>query len=165
MTSVEGTIMEIVYRNEENTYTVLEIDHEGKLLTCVGNIPLLQPGEFVRFYGAYTNHRVYGEQFKISSMETKLPESKEGIKLFLSGGLIKGVGEVLATRIVEAFGEETFQIVETDPDRLAEIKGVSRALARKIHEQVMELHGVRAVLMQLQEMGLTLKQSLSAYDA
>ncbi|MBE5760243.1 MAG: ATP-dependent RecD-like DNA helicase [Clostridiales bacterium] len=165
MTSVEGTIMEIVYRNEENTYTVLEIDHEGKLLTCVGNIPLLQPGEFVRFYGAYTNHRVYGEQFKISSMETKLPESKEGIKLFLSGGLIKGVGEVLATRIVEAFGEETFQIIETDPDRLAEIKGVSRALARKIHEQVMELHGVRAVLMQLQEMGLTLKQSLSAYDA
>lgn len=165
MTSVEGTVLEIIYRNEENTYTVLEIDNEGKLLTCVGNIPLLQPGEFVRFFGAFTNHRVYGEQFKISSMETKLPESREGIKLFLSGGLIKGVGEVIAARIVDAFGEETFQIIETDPDRLAELRGVSRSLARKIHEQVMELHGIRIVLMRLQEMGLTLKQSLAAFEA
>ncbi len=164
MTSVEGTVLEIIYRNEENTYTVLDIDADGRLLTCVGNIPPIQPGEFVRFFGSFTVHRVYGEQFKISSMETKLPESREGIKLFLSGGLVKGVGEVIADRIVSEFGTDTFDIIENDPDKLAGIKGISRNLAAKIHEQIMELHGVRSIIMELQEMGLTLKQAISSYD-
>ena len=88
MSFVEGTILEIVYRNEENGYTVLEMDSDGRLVTCVGNLPPIQPGEYVRFYGAMTVHRNYGEQFKVASMESKMPEGDESICLFLSGGLM-----------------------------------------------------------------------------
>lgn len=123
MTFVEGTVVDIIYRNEDNAYTVLELDYEGALLVCVGNIPFIQPGEYVRFYGAYTTHKSYGEQFKVASMESRMPEGDESIKLFLSGGLIKGVGEVIAARIVEAFHSETFDIIENHPEKLAKIKG------------------------------------------
>ena len=82
MSFVEGTVMEIIYRNDENGYTVLELDCDGSLVVCVGTIPLIQPGEYVRFYGAYTTHKNYGEQFKVASMESKMPEGDESIKLF-----------------------------------------------------------------------------------
>lgn len=164
MTFVEGTVLEIVFRNEENAYTVLELDSEGKLVTCVGNLPFIQPGEYVRFYGAYTTHKSYGEQFKVASMETRLPEGKESIKLFLSGGMIRGVGQVLADRIVETFGEETFDIVENYPEQLAEVKGISYSLALKIKEQFSEITAVRSVVIQLQALGLTMNQAMKAYE-
>lgn len=115
MSYVEGTVADIVYRNEENGYTVLDLDCEGNLVICVGNIPLIQPGEYVRFYGGYTTHKTYGEQFKVVSMESKMPESDESIVLFLSGGLIKGVGEIIARRIVEQFHADSFRSSKTIP--------------------------------------------------
>jgi len=165
VTFVEGTVIEIIFRNEENGYTVLELDAEGNLIVCVGSILLIQPGEYVRFYGAHTNHKNYGEQFKVISMEAKMPEADESIKLFLSGGLIKGVGEVLAGRIVEEFHKDTFQIIENNPEALAKIKGVSLALARRIQQQYQELAAIRGVIIELQKLGLTVKESMAAYEA
>ena len=160
MTFVEGTVVDIIYRNEDNAYTVLELDYEGALLVCVGNIPFIQPGEYVRFYGAYTTHKSYGEQFKVASMESRMPEGDESIKLFLSGGLIKGVGEVIAARIVEAFHSETFDIIENHPEKLAQIKGISMTAALRIQADLKELTGVRSSVIALQSMGLTMKLSL-----
>ncbi len=165
MTVIEGTVLEIVFRNSDNGYTVLEADCDGKLVTCVGSIPFIQPGEYVRFYGAYTTHKTYGDQFKVASMESRLPEGDESIRLFLSGGLIKGVGEVLADRIVNTFHEETFNIIENHPAELATVKGISMSAALKIQAQLTELTSVRSVIMALQSMGLTVKQSFSAFEA
>ncbi|MBR3294707.1 MAG: ATP-dependent RecD-like DNA helicase [Clostridia bacterium] len=164
MSYIEGTITEIIYRNEQNGYTVLEIEAEGNLIVCVGNIPLLQPGEYVRFYGGYTNHKVYGKQFKVSSMESKMPESDEAMILFLSGGLIKGIGEATATRIVEHFHEDTFNVIENSHEDLAVIKGISRKMADSIHEQFLNVQTIRGIVMQLQKMGLTMKESISCYE-
>lgn len=165
MSFIEGTVIEIVYRNEENGYTVLELDCEGNLTTCVGNMPLIQPGEYVRFYGAYTTHKNYGEQFKVASMESKMPEQDESIRLFLSGGLIKGVGEVLAYRIVEEFHSDTFHVIENYPERLARVKGVSKNLAQKIHEQFAAQNTIRGAIIELQKLGLTIKEALAAFEA
>ena len=85
MTYIEGIVIEIIHRREAGRYTVLEIDCEGTLVTCVGSIPFIQPGESVRFYGAYTTHRVFGRQFKVAGMEMRMPEGDESIRLFLSG--------------------------------------------------------------------------------
>lgn len=165
MNFVEGTVIEVVYRNSENGYTVLEIDNEGQLLTCVGSIPFVQPGEYVRFYGAHTTHKTYGDQFKVAGMESKMPEGDESIKLFLSGGLIKGVGEVLAERIVSTFHSRTFDVIESHPEELAAVKGVSMSSALKIQAQLRELTAVRSVIMNLQSIGLTTKQAFAAYEA
>ena len=78
MSYIEGTVVDIIYRNEQNSYTVLELEAEGNLIICVGNIPLIQPGEYVRFYGGYTTHKNYGRQFKVTGMESKMPESFYG---------------------------------------------------------------------------------------
>ncbi len=164
MTFVEGTVIDIIYRNDENAYTVLELDHDGQLLICVGNIPFIQPGEYVRFYGAYTTHKSYGEQFKVASMESRMPEGDESIRLFLSGGLIKGVGEVLAARIVEEFHEATFDIIENHPEKLAKVKGISMNAALRIQADMKEVTGVRSAVIALQSLGLTLKQAFAAYD-
>ncbi|MBR4078661.1 MAG: ATP-dependent RecD-like DNA helicase [Christensenellaceae bacterium] len=164
MTYVEGIVIDVIHRSEDGRYTVLEIDCEGTLVTCVGSIPFIQPGESVRFYGAYTTHRVFGRQFKVAGMEMRMPEGDESIRLFLSGGLIKGVGEVLAARIVEEFHEQTFDVIEHDPLALSRIKGISPALAERIHEQVMEHGTSRTVIVALQNIGLSLKQSFAAYE-
>lgn len=158
-------VADIVYRNEENGYTVLDLDCEGKLVVCVGNIALIQPGEYVRFYGGYTTHKTYGEQFKVVSMESKMPENDESIVLFLAGGLIKGVGEVIARRIVEQFHEQSFSVIENNPRRLAQIKGISPKMADKIHEQFVGLQTIRGVIISLQGMGLSIKEAMAAYEA
>ncbi|MBQ4061977.1 MAG: ATP-dependent RecD-like DNA helicase [Christensenellaceae bacterium] len=165
MTFIEGTVLEIIFRNSDNGYTVLEADCDGKLVTCVGSIPFIQPGEYVRFYGAYTTHKTYGDQFKVASMESRLPEEDESIRLFLSGGLIKGIGEILADRIVNRFHEDTFNILENHPHELATIKGISMNLALKIQAQIVELTSVRSSIIALQSMGLSVKQAFAAYEA
>lgn len=165
MTFVEGTVLEIIYRNDENGYTVLEIDADGKMAVCVGNLPPIQPGEYARFYGAYTVHKTYGEQFKVASMESKMPEGDESIRLFLSGGLIKGIGEVMAARIVAEFHGDTFDILENHPEMLASVRGISPASAKKMQLQFRELTAVRGVIIDLQGLGLTVRQAMACYEA
>ena len=134
MTSIEGTVLEINFRNDENGWTVMDIDFGGTLTTAVGCLPHIHAGEFVRLFGAWTEHKIYGMQFSVKSVETRLPNTAESIRMFLSSGLVKGVGEGLATRIVDEFGEDTFDVIENSPELLAGVRGISQKMARNIAE-------------------------------
>lgn len=164
MTSIEGTVLEITYRNDENGWTVMSLDWGGDLTTAVGCMPHIHEGEFVRLFGAWTEHKLYGRQFSATAVETRLPNTDEAIRMFLASGLIKGVGDVLAGRIVEAFGDKTFEVIEHTPELLAEVKGVSRKLAEGIAESFLEHIAVKQVIIDLQGMGLSVKQAFRAFE-
>ena len=164
MTSIEGTVLSIVFRNDENGWTVMEVDFNGELTTAVGCMPHIHEGEFVRLFGAWTEHRMYGRQFSVTSVETRLPGTAESIKLFLASGLIKGVGEGLAGRIVDRFGTETFDVIENSPEELAGVRGVSKKLAESIHESFLEHVGVKQIIIDLQSLGLSVKQAFRAFE-
>jgi exodeoxyribonuclease V alpha subunit len=164
LTYIEGTVLHIVYRNDENGYTVLEMDFNEELTAAVGSMPHIQPGEYVRLYGAWTDHKTFGRQFKVSGVETSLPKSMESIKLYLSSGLIKGVGEVTAGRIVEKFGQDTFRIIEHTPELLSGVKGVSAAAAKRISQSFVEHMGMQSLIIDLQNLGMTVKQAVKAFE-
>ena len=164
MTSIEGTVLEVTFRNEENGWTVMSIDFKGVLTTAVGCMPHIHEGEYVRLFGAWTQHRLYGRQFAATAVETRLPNTAESIRMFLSSGLIKGVGDVLAGRIVDKFGEKTFDVMENSPELLAEVKGISAKLARCIAESFIEHVAVKQIMIDLQGMGLSVKQALRAFE-
>ncbi len=164
MTSIEGTVLEINFRNEENGWTVLELDFNGALTTAVGCLPHIHAGEFVRLFGAWTEHRLYGRQFSVKSVETRLPNTAESIRIFLSSGLIKGVGDALAGRIVDVYGENTFEVIEHSPELLAEVRGISKKLAAAIAQSFAEHVGVKQVVIDLQNIGLSVRQAFRALD-
>jgi exodeoxyribonuclease V alpha subunit len=164
MTSIEGTVLEIVFRNDENGWTVMSIDFSGELTTAVGCMPHIHEGEFVRLFGAWTEHRMYGWQFAVTSVETRLPNTDESIRLFLASGLVKGVGEALAGRIVDAFGTDTFDVIENNPELLAGVKGISRKLAINICESFSEHVGVKQIIIDLQNLGLSVRQAFRAFE-
>ena len=164
MTSIEGTVLEIVFRNDENGWTVMSIDFSGDLTTAVGCMPHIHEGEFVRLFGAWTEHRMYGRQFSVTSVETRLPNTSESIKLFLASGLVKGVGEALAGRIVDTFGADTFDVIENNPELLAGVKGISPKTAMSIYESFTEHIGIKQVIIELQQLGLSVRQALRAFE-
>ncbi len=164
MTSIEGTVLGIVFRNDENGWTVMEIDFGGELTTAVGCMPHIHEGEFVRLFGAWTAHRVYGRQFSVTAVETRLPNTAESIRLFLSSGLVKGVGDALAGRIVDTFGADTFDVIENSPELLAGVKGISNKLARNISESFAEHVGIKQVIIDLQNLGLSVRQAFRAFE-
>ncbi len=165
MREISGSVLEIVYRNDENNYTVLALAVEDELVTCVGYIPAINPGEFVSVQGDFTTHKLYGEQFVISHISSALPTTQEDMCVFLGSGIIKGVGPVVALRIVSEFGNETFDVIENEPHRLSDVSGISPKKAQKIHEQFSELVDVRDTIVQLEKLGLSLAQSMSAFEA
>ncbi len=164
MTSIEGTVLEINFRNDENGWTVMSIDFNGELTTAVGCLPHIHEGEFVRLFGAWTEHRLYGRQFTVKSVETRLPNTVESIRMFLASGLIKGVGDALAGRIVDVFGESTFDVIENSPEFLAEVKGISKKLAASISESFMEHVSVKQIIIDLQNLGLSVRQAFRAFE-
>ena len=164
MTSIEGTVLEINFRNDENGWTVMSLDFNGDLTTAVGCLPHIHEGEFVRLFGAWTEHRLYGRQFSVKSVETRLPNTAESIRMFLSSGLIKGVGDAIAGRIVDAFGENTFDVIENSPELLAEVRGVSHKLAMSIAESFAEHIGVKQVIIDLQNLGLSVRQAFRVFE-
>ena len=123
------------FRNEENGYTVLSLRSKGKELTLVGFFQSVNEGESIEAFGRFTAHVSYGEQFKVESYEIREPEGREAVERYLGSGAIKGIGKALAARIVRKFGEDTLRILEEEPERLAEIKGISMKKARDIAKQ------------------------------
>lgn len=123
---VEGFVDNIIFRNEDNGYTVFEITYNNEDITCVGVFNYISAGEFITAQGDFVKHSVYYMQFSIKSYEFKAPEDAKSVKRYLSSGAIKGIGEKLAESIVKEFGDDTFRIMEEEPERLAEIKGISQ---------------------------------------
>ena len=136
METITGFVEHIVYRNEENGYTVLNLaSNEEDEVTCVGVFQMISEGESLELTGEYTVHPSYGPQFKVQQYSIKAPEDIASIERYLGSGAIKGVGAALAARIVRKFKEDTFRIIEEEPERLAEIKGISERKAQEIAQQ------------------------------
>lgn len=146
MEIVTGYVEHIVFRNEENGYTVFQLESEAGEVTCVGTLNFISEGERLEIKGDYVNHNIYGSQLKISSYEMKEPEDLISIERYLGSGAIKGVGAALAGRIVRKFKTDTFRIIEEEPERLAEVNGISERKAREIALQVDEKKGMRKVM-------------------
>ncbi|MBP1754266.1 MAG: hypothetical protein H6Q59_664, partial [Firmicutes bacterium] len=160
---IEGYISRIIYRNDENGYTVLSLHAEEEETTCVGTFPFISEGEFVHLTGDYTAHPVYGQQFIIEAYDIKEPEDLYSIERYLSSGAIKGIGEALAGRIVKKFKEDTFRIIEEEPERLAEIKGISSRMAREIYCQFEEKRDMRSAMLFLQQYNISGNLAVKIY--
>ena len=164
--SVTGYIDHVIFRNEENGYTVMilkGVDGEEEL-TCVGTFPVLTMGASVELTGSYIQHPVYGKQFQVSVLTEKMPEDAMAMERYLGSGAIKGIGAALAARIVRRFGKDTLHIVEEEPERLAEVKGISEKKAREIAMQVAEKADMRKAMMFLQKYGISLNLGARIYQ-
>ena len=163
METVTGYVDHIVFRNEENGYTVFNLDNDDGEVTCVGSFNFINEGEMLELQGEYVNHNVYGNQFKVSAYQVKEPEDLVSIERYLGSGAVKGVGAALAARIVRRFKEDTFRIIDEEPERLSEIKGISERKAREIAEQVEEKKDLRKAMIYLQKYGISTKLAAKIY--
>ena len=164
MDTVKGYVEHIIFRNEDNGYTVFNLTNDDGEVTCVGNLHYISEGELVEVQGEYTMHQMYGMQLKVSSYEVKDPEDLMSIEKYLGSGAIKGIGAALAGRIVRKFREDTFRIMEEEPERLAEIKGISEKKAREIAVQVEEKKDMRKAMIYLQKYGITTTLAAKIYQ-
>ncbi len=161
---IEGYVSHIKFRNEENGYTVLYLESEEVDEILVGTFPYITEGEYICATGTYTEHIVHGPQFQVSSYETKIPTDNRGMERYLASGAIKGVGKELAKRIIKKFKKNTFRIIEEEPERLAEIKGISERKAMDIAEQFQEKQDMRQAMMFLSEYGITANYAMKIYQ-
>lgn len=177
MVELRGVINAIIFRNEDNGWTVLELRPEGGsqlrfddapdgetgLITAVGILPGAAPGERVELTGEWVEHRDYGRQFKFSFGLSLAPDGSEAVEKYLASGLIKGIGEATARNIVLRFGDQTLDILENQPHRLSEVKGIGEGRAQIIAQSYAEQHGMRSVIMALQALGITTGQAVKLY--
>ena len=164
MATVCGFVERIKYRNEENGYTVLSLTDEGEEYTLVGNFHYISEGEMVEATGPMTEHPVYGEQMTVETYEIKAPEDTAAMERYLGSGAVKGIGAALAARIVRRFKADTFRIMEEEPERLSEVKGISEKMAMAISEQVEEKKEMRQAMMFLQEYGISMSLAVKIYQ-
>ncbi|MBQ2921658.1 MAG: ATP-dependent RecD-like DNA helicase [Tyzzerella sp.] len=164
METVKGYVDHIVFRNEENGYTVFHLTNEDGELTCVGTFPYIGEGELLQVSGEYITHNVYGLQLQVSEHEMLEPEDLISIERYLGSGAIKGLGAVLTGRIVRRFKGDTFRIIEEEPERLAEVNGISERKAREIAVQVYEKKDMRKAMIYLQKYGITLALAAKIYN-
>ena len=164
MDSIKGYVEHIVYRNEDNGYTVFHLENDDGEMTCVGNFHYIEEGELLKLDGEYTTHKMYGLQFAVESSEVCEPEDLVSIERYLGSGAIKGVGTALAGRIVRKFKEDTFRIIEEEPERLAEIKGISERKAREIAAQAEEKKDMRQAMIYLQKYGISTTLAAKIYQ-
>lgn len=162
---IEGTIEDVVYTNPENGYSVIDISCDKKLVTAVGIMPSCSAGEKIKLRGQWTKHPTFGTQFKVSAYERSLPKSSGDMLRYLSSGTIKGIGPATAAKIIERFGESTFDIMENEPHRLSEIKGISADKAKDIGDRFREQFAVREIIIGLEKFGLNPAESLNVYKA
>ena len=147
MYEITGEVDSIIYRNEENNYTVIVVNSGDTQLTAVGTLPSISSGEEVKLIGQYKSHPTYGEQFVVSACELSMPSSIAGIYKYLCSGAIKGVGPSRAERLVAEFGEKTLDVIENEPKRVAGLKGISIETAKDLSEQLKRVVGIRELIL------------------
>jgi exodeoxyribonuclease V alpha subunit len=161
--TVNGYVDHIIFRNDDNGYTVLVLIVDEEELTCVGVFSDISEGENIEAHGEFTEHPTYGRQFSVKSFEEKAPQDETAIERYLGSGAIKGVGVALAARIVRRFKEDTFRIIEEEPERLAEVKGISEKKAQEIAEQVNGKRDMRQAMIFLQQYGISTTLAVKIY--
>jgi exodeoxyribonuclease V alpha subunit len=163
MEKLEAIVENIVYRNDENGYTVAEVSAAGELHTAVGTAPQLVEGAKVLMEGEWVSHAVYGLQFKIGSVSLQAPDTLEGISRYLASGIVSGVGPVTAQRIVDMFGLESLEIIRYQPGRLTEVGGISAKKAQAIAEGFAEHYEMQAAMVFLQSLGISTGYATKIY--
>lgn len=161
---LEGTVETIIYRNDANGYTVIELDDNDKT-TAVGIMPDVYAGEKVRLIGSFKPHSTYGMQFSVTTYEKSMPEDVAGILNYLSSGSIRGIGPATASTLVEKFGSKTLEVLENDPQRVAKIKGISLKKATDISKQLRENTGIRELMLYLQEYDIAPSSAVRIYKS
>ena len=164
MEQITGYVDHIIYRKAENGYTVFVLISDEDEITCVGTLGQIDQGDFLQIEGEEVSHAIYGSQIKVKSYRIVPPTDADSMERYLGSGAIKGVGPALAKRIVKRFGEDTFRIIEEEPERLIEIKGISERIARQISEQMDEKKGMREAMIFLQQYGISNALAVKIYD-
>ena len=164
METVQGYIDHFIYRNQSNGYGVIELQTEEEELICVGSFQGIDQGENVEITGQYVEHAVYGRQLKAEKIRVIAPENAYAMERYLAGGAVKGIGPALAKRIVKKFGNDTFRVMEEEPERLVEIKGISERMAMDIAGYMESRKELRDAMVFLQKYGITNNLALKIYD-
>ena len=159
-----GEIQSIIYQNEVNSYTIAEFETEEEQTTIVGYLPFIHEGDSLKLIGKFVEHKDYGIQFKIDTFEKLMPKTAKAIEKYLANGNIKGIGEALAKRIVRKFGEETIYIFKHEPNRLAEIKGISESKAKEMSEEFVENWEVWQIVGFLERFGIGAENAKKVYN-
>lgn len=162
---IKGTIEEIIFRNNENGYTVVALNCNDEYITAVGKFPQINQGEVVELVGSFSAHSKYGEQFNATQVKAMQPTSKEGIIKYLSSGLIKGVGVITAMAIVDKFGESTLDVIEFNPDKLVEVRGISERKAVEIAKAFYEIKKMQNAVLFLQSYNITTNMAVKIYNS
>lgn len=160
---LEGEVREIIYYNDDNCYCVFDLNFGKNLITCVGHIPYLTAGEFVRLEGSWTSHVDYGEQFKFDSFERTIPQKVSAIRTYLASGIIPGIREATAIKMTDAFGEDTLEIIKNAPEKLTAIKGISLAKAMKMNEAFLIRQDAANTVMYFQQFGVSAKMAVKIH--
>ena len=163
MDIIKGYVEHIVYQSESG-YTVFHMVSEGDEITCVGTLKGLTVGETIEAEGEGITHPVYGAQFKVVTYKVIPPEDAESMRRYLASGAIKGIGAAMADRIIKKFGADTFRIMEEEPERLVEVKGISERIAREISAQMEEKKELRSALVYLQQFGISNTLAVKIYQ-
>ncbi len=161
---IDVIVENVIFRNEQNGYSVLVVSADREEITAVGIFPTIAIGERLRLNGELVFHKKYGEQFKVETVEFIQPETDKELALYLGAGLFTGVGEVLSKRIVEKFGKRTFEIIEKEPERLAEIPKISVKLAASIHKEYLEKLAMRDAVMYLQKYDISISTAIRIFN-
>lgn len=164
METVKGYVDHIIYYKKENGYTVLSLICEGEELVCVGSFRSVEAGETLELEGSYVEHPIYGHQLKVEKCRVVAPDDAVSMERYLGSGAIKGIGEALAARIVKRFGSDTFRIIEEEPERLSEVKGISERKAREIALQMIEKRDMREAFVFLQRYGISNTLAVKIYN-
>lgn len=162
---LKGVVESVTFRNEENGFTVLDLNCEGELVTAVGVLPHIDAGESLRLIGHFDFHSSFGRQFKIKLCERAMPKTTADLLKYLSSGAVKGIGPSTAAKIVDAFGENTFEVLEHDPERLSQIKGISKNKAVVMSRAFREQFAVREIMIHLEHYGMSPTECLHAFKA
>ncbi len=163
MEKIQGMVSDIVFKNEENGYTIANLANEDDEITIVGCMPTLSMGESIEVEGKWINHKIYGSQFEVQNFMPVTPSSLEGIYVYLSSGMIHGIGEKMAKRIVDKFGVDTLDIIQNTPERLTEVEGIGMKKVKQIQESYEENRELRNIIIKLSPYGITPNYCLRIY--
>ncbi|MDW0088962.1 ATP-dependent RecD-like DNA helicase [Clostridioides difficile] len=163
MEKLEGMISEIVFKNEDNGYTIAHLVNENDEIVVVGCMPTLAIGESIEVEGKWVNHKIYGTQFEVNSFMPVTPSSLEGIYVYLSSGMIHGIGEKMAKRIIDKFGVDTLEVIQNSPEKLQEVEGIGSKKVKQIVKSYEEDRELRNIIIQLSPFGITPNYCLKIY--
>lgn len=164
MEEIEGVLEEIIYQNEVNSYTVGIFETEEEQITIVGYLPFISKGDTLKIIGKFVEHKDYGEQFKIETFEKLMPQTLGALEAYLANGNVKGLGPATATKIIDKFGEETIHVLKFEPDKLAQIKGISKSKAVEISESFIENWEVWQIVGFLERFGIGAESAKKVYN-